>query len=71
MKTVSKSWLLDQAGVLHAAVRRIHRGQNARGPEQLQRIDDEIERGRREQDERARAEKPEQIFGGSAHQNLK
>ena len=44
----------DQAGVLHAAVRRIHRGEQARGPEQLQGIDDEIERGRHQHDQRAR-----------------
>jgi len=33
----------DQAGVLHAGVRRIHRREQARGAEQLQRIDREGE----------------------------
>src|SRR5258708_21646184 len=52
---------VDQTGVLHAAVRRIHRGKQARRPEKLQRIDNEIERGRHHNDEPARTQKPHQM----------
>ena len=44
-----------QARVLHPAVGRIHRLIKAGGAEQLQRIDGEIERDRRQHDERAGA----------------
>src|ERR1700723_1965100 len=57
----------DQSGILHAAVLRIHRREQTRGPEQLQRIDHEIEHDRQQHDEPARAQKPKQIFGWLAH----
>ena len=58
----------DQAGVLHAAIGRIHRREQARGPEKLQRIDDESERSRPENDERGGAQKPQQVLGRVAHE---
>jgi len=45
MNTVSNGWAADQPGVLHAAVVGIHRMIEAGGAKQLQRIDDEIQRG--------------------------
>ena len=53
---------LDQARVLQAGVGRIHRGEQARRPEYLQGIDDEIERGGGQEDPRARAEQPQQVL---------
>ena len=60
----------DQPGVLHATIRRIHRGKQACRPEKLQRIDKEIERGRHHDDEPARAEKPEQIVARGVHEMI-
>jgi hypothetical protein len=62
---------LDQAGILHAAVVRIHRTIELRGPKPLQGIDEKIEHGRRRHDARGRAEKNQQISECRAHQNLK
>src|ERR1700732_1416922 len=41
----------DQSGILQAAIRRIHRGEETRRPDNLQRIDNEIEHARHENDE--------------------
>src|SRR3954463_3441108 len=45
----------DQAGILHATVGRIHRRKQPRGPEQLQRIDGEVQRCRHQDEGRRRA----------------
>ncbi len=50
MKVCIEILTADQAGILHAAIGRIHRRKQPRRPKQLQGIDDEIQ-CRRQQDD--------------------
>ena len=61
----------NEAGVLHPTVGAIPVAAEVKISEQLQRIDDEIERRNQKRRGQAGGKKPDQVFGGYAHQNLK